>query len=98
MTTEKFLGLILKLFCFALCVIAIINIMFGKYSIFNYFKYKKSMNTLIDIEKAKQKEKKILLIKTNLLNNSNAINLDIVEQEAIKKLKQIPKNYFIIIE
>ena len=56
------------------------------------------MNTLIDIEKAKQKEKKILLIKTNLLNNSNAINLDIVEQEAIKKLKQIPKNYFIIIE
>ena len=72
--------------------------MFGKYSIFNYFKQKDKLEVLVKDANVKNEAKQKLLRELSLLKNSSKINLDILEKETIKKLNRIPSGYYIIVQ
>ncbi len=75
-----------------------INILFSKNSIFNYLDKRKQSNALTEKLENTINEKTNLFKKVQYLNSSKNINLDIIEQEIISKLNQIPNGYKIIVE
>ena len=101
MYTDKLLKSLLKfilvIFIVVFTLIYLLNLSFGKSSIFNYFKKKDESISLEKKLNKKLEERKNLLNEVNILKNSNVVNLDILEKETIKKLNKIPSGYKIVI-
>ena len=98
MYTENLLTKLIGTIVVIIGIVFFVNVLFGKYSIFNYFQQKSKIETLTKERNAKLKVKQKLLIELNLLKKSSIVNLDIVEKETIKKLNRIPSGYFIVIQ
>lgn len=98
MYTDSYFIKIFKVVIVLVAIVCTINLLSGKYSIFNYLKQKSLINTLIKKQNKKAKEKQRLLNEVNLLGDTSVINIDIAEKETVKKLNKIPSNYFIIIQ
>lgn len=98
MYTDSYFIKIFKVVIVLVAIVCTINILSGKYSIFNYLKQKSLINTLAKKQNKKAKEKQRLLNEVNLLGDTSVINIDIAEKETVKKLNKIPSNYFIIIQ
>ena len=97
MYTDSYFIKIFKVVIVLVAIVCTINLLSGKYSIFNYLKQKSLINTLAKKQNKKAKEKQRLLNEVNLLGDTSVINIDIAEKETVKKLNKIPSNYFIII-
>ena len=97
MYTDSYFIKIFKIVIVLVAIVCTINLLSGKYSIFNYLKQKSLINTLAKKQNKKAKEKQRLLNEVNLLGDTSVINIDIAEKETVKKLNKIPSNYFIII-
>ena len=89
--------LILFLF-FSLILIFLKNILFSEYNIFNHLRHKSKIETLTKQLEKQTKIKGKLLTEVNILKDNSVVNLDILEEESIKKLNKIPNSYSIIIE
>lgn len=98
MYTDSYFIKIFKVVIVLVAIVCTINLLSGKYSIFNYLKQKSLINTLAKKQNKKAKEKQRLLNEVNLLGDTSIINIDIAEKETVKKLNKIPSNYFIIIQ
>lgn len=98
MYTDSYFIKIFKIVIVLVAIVCTINLLSGKYSIFNYLKQKSLINTLAKKQNKKAKEKQRLLNEVNLLGDTSVINIDIAEKETVKKLNKIPSNYFIIIQ
>lgn len=98
MYTDSYFIKIFKVVIVLVAIVCTINLLSGKYSIFNYLKQKSLINTLTKKQNKKVKEKQRLLNEVNLLGDTSVINIDIAEKETVKKLNKIPSNYFIIIQ
>lgn len=98
MYTDSYFIKIFKVVIVLVAIVCAINLLSGKYSIFNYLKQKSLINTLTKKQNKKAKEKQRLLNEVNLLGDTSVINIDIAEKETVKKLNKIPSNYFIIIQ
>ena len=98
MYTDSYFIKIFKVVIVLVAIVCTINLLSGKYSIFNYLKQKSLINTLAKKQNKKAKEKQRLLNEANLLGDTSVINIDIAEKETVKKLNKIPSNYFIIIQ
>ena len=98
MYTDSYFIKIFKVVIVLVAIVCTINLLSGKYSIFNYLKQKSLINTLAKKQNKKAKEKQRLLNEVNLLGDTSVINIDIAEKETVKKLNKIPSNYFIIIQ
>ena len=98
MYTDSYFIKIFKVVIVLVAIVCTINLLSGKYSIFNYLKQKSLINTLAKNQNKKAKEKQRLLNEVNLLGDTSVINIDIAEKETVKKLNKIPSNYFIIIQ
>lgn len=98
MYTDSYFIKIFKVVIVLVAIVCAINLLSGKYSIFNYLKQKSLINTLAKKQNKKAKEKQRLLNEVNLLGDTSVINIDITEKETVKKLNKIPSNYFIIIQ
>ena len=98
MYTDSYFIKIFKVVIVLVAIVCTINLLSGKYSIFNYLKQKSLINTLTKKQNKKAKEKQRLLNEVNLLGDISVINIDIAEKETVKKLNKIPSNYFIIIQ
>lgn len=98
MYTDSYFIKIFKVVIVLVAIVCAINLLSGKYSIFNYLKQKSLINTLAKKQNKKAKEKQRLLNEVNLLGDTSVINIDIAEKETVKKLNKIPSNYFIIIQ
>ena len=98
MYTDSYFIKIFKVVIVLVAIVCTINLLSGKYSIFNYLKQKSLINTLAKKQNKKAKEKQRLLNEVNLLGDTSVINVDIAEKETVKKLNKIPSNYFIIIQ
>lgn len=98
MYTDSYFIKIFKVVIVLVAIVCTINLLSGKYSIFNYLKQKSLINTLTKKQNKKAKEKQRLLNEVNLLGDTSVINIDIAEKETVKKLNKIPSNYFIIIQ
>lgn len=98
MYTDSYFIKIFKVVIVLVAIVCTINLLSGKYSIFNYLEQKSLINTLAKKQNKKAKEKQRLLNEVNLLGDTSVINIDIAEKETVKKLNKIPSNYFIIIQ
>lgn len=98
MYTDSYFIKIFKVVIVLVAIVCTINLLSGKYSIFNYLKQKSLINTLAKKQNKKAKEKQRLLNEVNLLGDTSVVNIDIAEKETVKKLNKIPSNYFIIIQ
>lgn len=98
MYTDSYFIKIFKVVIVLVAIVCTINLLSGKYSIFNYLKQKSLINTLIKDQNKKVKEKQRLLNEVSLLGDTSVINIDIAEKETVKKLNKIPSDYFIIIQ
>lgn len=98
MYTDSYFIKIFKVVIVLVAIVCTINLLSGKYSIFNYLKQKSLINTLTKKQNKKAKEKQRLLNEVNLLGDTSVINIDIAEKETVKKLNKIPSDYFIIIQ
>ena len=98
MYTDSYFIKIFKVVIVLVAIVCTINLLSGKYSIFNYLKQKSLINTLAKKQNKKAKEKQRLLNEVNLLGDTSVINIDIAEKETVNKLNKIPSNYFIIIQ
>lgn len=87
-----------KIFFSAAALIFSVNLLFGKYNIFNYIRKTSLIETLTIELKEKNRIRERLAKKAAILGSSSEVNIDMLESETIRKLNKIPAGYMIIVE
>lgn len=90
--------IITTVFFVSISAIFSLRLLFGKYSIFNYLNKKSYIETLSRELSKKSKVRERLAHQAGILSDTSKVNIDILEEETIKKLNRIPRGYFIITE